>query len=251
VPDRILPDHPNIEQYKKQAKELHRGAARGEPAAFARLRKHHPRLDDLAQAPSRAITLAQAQFVLAREHGYESWPAFAKHIENLRIIRSLEDLADPLNTFIDVACVDRHGWHGSGTVEHAELILARYPQVATGSIYSAAVLADPAAVRAWLASDQSLAVSPGGPRQWDALTYLCFSRYLRIDRARSEAFVSTARLLLASGANANTGWTEYIDDPPRPVHESVIYGAAGLAQDSSLTKLLCRPQRRGDSLPRP
>jgi ankyrin repeat protein len=238
VPDRILPEHPNLGQYKKQAKELYRAAALGEPAAFTRLRKHHPRLHDLAQAPPRAITLAQAQFVLAREHGYESWPALAKHIENLRIIRSLEDLSDPLNTFIDVACVDRHGWHGSGTVEHADSILARYPQVATGSIYSAAVLADQAAVGAWLARDESLAMASGGPRQWDALTYLCFSRYLRIDEARSEAFVSTARMLLESGANANTGWTEYIDDPPRPVHESVIYGAAGLAQNSSLTKLL-------------
>jgi ankyrin repeat protein len=154
------------------------------------------------------------------------------------MIRSVADLADPLNTFIEVACVDRHGWHGSGTLEHAELILARSPDVATGSIYSAAVLADEAAVRSWLARDASLATAAGGPHQWDALTYLCFSRYLRLDRARSEAFVSTARLLLEAGAQANTGWIEYIDDPPRPIHESVIYGAAGLAQNPGLTKLL-------------
>ncbi|MGA2909472.1 MAG: ankyrin repeat domain-containing protein [Terracidiphilus sp.] len=238
MPDRVLPDRPNLEQYKKQAKELLRTSAASEPAALARLRKHHPRLRDLASASPRAITLADAQFVLAREHGYGSWSAFAKHIEALRIIRSLEELDDPLNTFIEVACVDRHGWHRSGTVEHADMILARYPQVATGSIYSAAVLADEAAVRAWLARDPSLATAAGGPRQWDALTYLCFSRYLRMDRARSDAFVSTARALLEAGANANTGWTEYIDDPPRPVHEAAIYGAAGLAQNPGLTQLL-------------
>ena len=176
--------------------------------------------------------------VLAREHGYESWPAFAKQIETLRIIRSVEDLADPLNTFIEVACVDRHGWHGSGTLEHADLILARYPEVATGSIYSAAVLADEAAVSAWLTRDASLATAAGGPHAWDALTYLCFSRYLRIDKARSEAFISTGRLLLDAGADANSGWIELIDDPPRPIRESAIYGAAGLAQNPGLTKLL-------------
>ncbi len=238
MPDHILPDHPSVEQYKKQAKELLNAATAGEPAALARMRKHRLRLHDLALDRPHAITLSGAQFVLAREHGFESWPTFAKHIETLRIIRSLEDLADPLNTFIEVACVDRHGWHASGTVEHADLILARYPDAATGSIYSAAVHADQAAVKSWLARDPSLATAPGGPHNWDALTYLCFSRYLRIEKARSEAFVSTARALLEAGANPNTGWIEYVDDPPRPVHESVIYGAAGLAQNPALTKLL-------------
>jgi ankyrin repeat protein len=238
MPDRTLPDRPNLEQYKKQAKELHRAAAVGQPAALARFSKHHPRLRDMAPDRTGAITLADAQLVLAREHGYESWPAFQKHLETLRIIRSVEDLADPLSTFIEVASVDRHGWHASGTVEHADMILARYPAVAAGSIYSAVVLGDEAGVRAWLDRDPALAKTTGGPHQWDALTYLCFSRYLRIDKGRSEAFVSTARALLEAGANANTGWTEYIDDPPRPIHEAVIYGAAGLAQNPGLTQLL-------------
>ncbi|HET6168537.1 MAG TPA: hypothetical protein VFE01_00095, partial [Terracidiphilus sp.] len=204
MPDRILPDRPSLEQYKKQAKELLSSATSGEPADFARLRKHHPRFRDFDADKPHAIALADAQYVLAREHGYESWPAFAKQIETLRIIRSVEDIADPLNTFIEVACVDRHGWHGSGTLEHADLILARHPEVAAGSIYSAAVLADEAAVRAWLMRDASLATAAGGPHTWDALTCLCFSRYLRIDKARSEAFVSTGRVLLEAGANANS-----------------------------------------------
>src|SRR5258708_993479 len=92
-------------------------------------------------------------------------------LEAFRMTSSVENLADPLNTFIEVACVDRHGWHGSGTLEHAGLILSRYPDIATGSIYSAAVLADEAAVRSWLARDASLATAAGGPHAWDALTY--------------------------------------------------------------------------------
>jgi len=238
MPDRTLPDHPSLEQYKKQAKELHRRVATSEPAAIERVRRHHPRFVHAGTEAVRSLSLAGAQLVLAREHGYESWPAFAKHIETLRIIRSLEDLTDPAASFIEVACVDRHGWHGAGTLEHAEMIRSRYPQVSTTSIYTAAVLGDAATLRIFLARDPALATAKGEPHGWDALTYLCFSRYLRIDKARSELFVEAARALLEAGADPNTGWTEYIDIPPRPVHEAAIYGAAALAQHAELTRLL-------------
>jgi ankyrin repeat protein len=238
VPDRSLPDVPNLEQYRKQAKELLRDARAGEPAAQDRVRKHSPRLRNYVAEQSHLLTLADAQWVLAREHGYPSWAAFAQHIETLRILRSVEELDDPHGTFLEVACVDRHGWHASGSLEHAEMLLSRYPAVATESLYSSAVIADEAAVRAWLGRDASLATAKGGPHGWDALTYLCFSRYLRIDKDRSASFVSCARALLEAGASANTGWTETIDDPPRPVPETAIYGAAGIAQNVALTQLL-------------
>jgi hypothetical protein len=236
MPDREIPDRPNLEQYKKQAKELTRDCAQRMPAALDRIRRHHPRLRNQQELPT--ITLADAQLVLAREHGFPSWTQFAAHLETLRIIRSLEDLPNPVNTFIEVACVPRHGWHASGTLEHADLILARYPHVATANIYIAAILADEATVRKFLTQDPTLATATGGPHQWDALTYLAFSRYLRLDKSRSDAFVPTARALLDAGASANTGWTEYIDDPPRPVLEKAIYAAAGLAQHPGLTRLL-------------
>src|SRR5581483_3780265 len=111
------------------------------------------------------------------------------------------------------------------------MLLARYPAVATASIFSSAVLADETAVRDRLKRDSSLATAKGGPHKWDALTYLCFSRYLRIEKDRSASFVACARALLEAGADANTGWIEYIGDPPRPVPESAIYGAAGIAQN--------------------
>src|SRR5579859_7047524 len=238
MPDRTLPDHPNLEQYKKQAKELNRDAVAALPAALERMHRHHPRLRNLAPDQRGAITLADAQFVLAREHGYESWSKFAKHIETLRIIRTLEKLDDPVSTFIELACVDRHGWHSAGTLEHAEMVLSRYPEAGAANIYSAAVLADTAAILVHLARNRSLATAKGGPHNWDALTYLCFSRYLRVDKSRSDSFIDAARALLKEGASANTGWIEYIDDPPRPVPETAIYGAAGIAQNPGLTKLL-------------
>jgi ankyrin repeat protein len=148
-------------------------------------------------------------------------------------------LTDPIAAFIEVACVPRNSDHGSGRLEHAERILARFPQVATANIFTAAILADDAAVRAFLARDPKAATATGGPHGWDALTHLCFSRYLRLDYQRSEAFVRTARALLGAGASARTGWHEMIDHPnPRPVFESAIYGAAGIARHLELTRLL-------------
>src|SRR6185436_7761104 len=130
--------------------------------------------------------------------------------------------------------------HNSGALDEANAILERYPHVARASIYTAAILADEEAVRAFLARDPGDAVRTGGPLGWDALTYLCFSRYLRLDRSRSHAFVNTARALLDAGANPNTGWHETIDKEmqPRQIIESAIYGAAGVAQHTGLTRLL-------------
>lgn len=239
--DRELPARPNLEQYKKQAKDLVQDFAAHKPEAFARARKHHPRIYHLPEAEltSAHLSLTDAQLILAREHGFESWPKFAHHIEMVNIIRAVETLTDPVAAFIETACVPRHTSHSSGTLEHAEMILAKYPDVASSSIHTAAILADEAVVRRFLTADPASATVKGGPYDWDALTYLCFSRYLRIDKSRSESFVCTAKALLDAGASANTGWYEMIDHPnPRPVLESAIYGTAGIAQHAGLTRLL-------------
>jgi ankyrin repeat protein len=119
------------------------------------------------------------------------------------------------------------------------MILSRYPQVAASSIYTAAILADEPSVRAFLSRDPKSSTARGGPYNWDALSYLCFSRYLRLDKTRSDAFVRTAGILLDAGARANTGWFEMIDHPnPRPMWESALYGSAGIAQHPGLTHLL-------------
>jgi len=155
------------------------------------------------------------------------------------LIRSVGRLEDPVAAFIEVACVPRHSSHGSGMLEHAEMILSRYPQVATSNVHTAAILADEGAVRSFLSRDPRSATATGGPHGWDALTHLCFSRYLRLDKARSGAFVRTARALLEAGASAKTGWYEMIDYPtPRPLWESAIYGAAAIARHAELTRLL-------------
>lgn len=144
---------------------------------------------------------------------------------------------DLLDAFIEAACVPLDSGHASGTLERAEAILAAHPHVAGSNIHTAAILGDDAAVHRFLEVDPANATAKGGPHGWDALTHLCFSRYLRLDRSRSDGFVRTARALLDSGASAKTGWIEK-NHQPQPEWESALYGAAGVAHHAELTRLL-------------
>lgn len=245
-----LPARPSLEQYKKQAKELVKRfrAAQSRKSSdsetthsevIQRVKTQHPRFNVLPdnQIASERFALADAQFVIALEHGFESWPKFAKHVEALAQANFAVLVSDPVVAFIEAACVPRDAWHSSGTLDRAEAILEAHPEVASSDIYASAVLGDAAAVRRFLALDARSATAKGGPYGWDALTHLCFSRYLRLDRARSDGFVAAARGLLDAGASANTGWMEK-DHEPRPEWESAIYGAAGVAQHPGVTRLL-------------
>jgi len=188
-----------------------------------------------------AASLTNAQLVIAREHGFASWQRFATEIERLRVARVVEEMVDPVAAFLIAATVPTDGSsHANGTLEEAHAILAHEPRTATANIYTAVVLGDEAAVRRFLATDASLATAKGGVHGWDALTYLCFSRYLRLDEARSDAFVRTARALLEAGANPNTGWTTtaVYSGGPKEEYEHVMYGASALARNAELVRLL-------------
>jgi hypothetical protein len=69
-----LPERPDLDQLRRQARELLRAAAKGEPAAVPRLR-----------AVSERVTLSAAQLAVAREYGYPSWPALKAEAERRRL----------------------------------------------------------------------------------------------------------------------------------------------------------------------
>jgi ankyrin repeat protein len=234
MPEKQFPARPNLEQYKKQAKELARACRDNHADALTRIRTHHP------QPPEGRVALTDAQLVIAREHGFESWPKFAAEVERLRIAVKIEDLADPVDAFLRAALVPRGGAsHSSGALDEANAIVARYPQVAGANIFTAAALGDEAAVRGFLARDAAAVKAAGGPYNWDALCHLCFSRYLTLDKPKSDGFVRTAQALLDAGADPNSGWYE---EPWAPgeakVWESALYGAAGAAHHAGVTQLL-------------
>jgi hypothetical protein len=80
-----LPPRPSLEQYRKQAKALLKGQKNGDADALERMRQQHPRVAKLTESELRSgkFLLADAQLAVAREHGFESWPRFAKHVEAL------------------------------------------------------------------------------------------------------------------------------------------------------------------------
>jgi len=82
MPSRELPARPNLEQYKKQATDLLKSYRAGDSDAQSRVNHYHPHLRKRARdaAPRTTFGLADAQWVIAREHGCESWPRFAKHV---------------------------------------------------------------------------------------------------------------------------------------------------------------------------
>ena len=136
--------------------------------------------------------------------------------------------------FIVAASAPRQA-HPTGTLDDADAILAAHPEVTSSDIYAAALLGDCDGVQRLLGDDPARASAPGGPYGWDALTYLCFSRYLRL--RGSDGFVHTAEALLDAGADPNTGFYE-AEHQPEPTFESALYGAAGVAHDAGLTRLL-------------
>ena len=141
-------------------------------------------------------------------------------------------MADPTprDEFIEASV-----WHGP--LDRAEAILASHPHIAGSDIHVAAILGDDQGVRRFLARDAAVATSRSGPLGWDALTHLCFSKFLRLDRSRSDGFVQAATALLDAGANANTGFFEQ-NHRPAPEWESALYGAAGVAHHAGVTRVL-------------
>ena len=77
-----LPDRPDLAQLRRQARELQRAAASGDPAAVLRI-----------QQVSAEITLSAAQLTLAREYGFASWAKLKDEAERRRA--SAPDPAPP------------------------------------------------------------------------------------------------------------------------------------------------------------
>jgi ankyrin repeat protein len=170
----------NVEQLRKQAKELVRDARAGDERALARLQGRGP-------------TLAHAQLVLAREHGYPSWPA---------LVASHEASAE---AFV-LAATGRQR-------TRAEAMLAARPGIA-GDPWAALTLG-----RGWRGDPNE----PGGPRGWAPILYVCHSCF---------PSVALARELLRRGADPNASFENEYGSM------SALYGAAGVAHDPELTRVL-------------
>jgi len=172
-----LPAHPNLDQLRRQAKDLLRAAGSGDGDAVEQIR-----------LVSDRITLASAQLALARSYGFASWPALKAEVE----ARTLE-LAEQADAFLRASIGD-----GSG---RAARMLAATPELARYSFATAVVLGDADRVGAELGRDPGLATRVDARSGWTALHVVCASRWPQFDPARADGLLAVAQLLLEAGAD--------------------------------------------------
>ena len=84
VSPRRLPDQPNLEHLRKQAKDLLKSYLAGEPAAVAEIQ----RFERKPSGPE--FTLSDSQRVLARAYGFPSWPKLKAFVEGVTIARFID-----------------------------------------------------------------------------------------------------------------------------------------------------------------
>jgi ankyrin repeat protein len=97
-----LPPAPSLEQLRKQAKDLLRAHRAGEAAAVARV---------AAYEPDEPLKLTGAQLVVAREHGFPSWPRLKAYVE--RVAAHGPDLQHAYHEDLDYYEGRAYGLHAS------------------------------------------------------------------------------------------------------------------------------------------
>jgi hypothetical protein len=198
-----LPENPNLDHLRGQARDLQRAARAGDPAALARIAKHHP----APRGELSALPLHTAQLVLAREYGFPSWPRLrhyldvvAEHGWTPSAVEPAEPSEGVAARFCRLACLTYTAEDGPRRWAGARELLDAVPGLVDDDVWAAAAASDEAALARHLARDPGLARAAGGPYGWRPLAYLAYSRV-----GRGEP-VAAARALIEAGADPNEGY---------------------------------------------
>jgi ankyrin repeat protein len=209
----------NLEYYRKQAKALLKAAKSGAADALSRLAQHAGAAGGSrsSAAGSTALALHEAQLVVAREQGFASWPRFKAFLEQSHL-----DFQGLVSAFIDEALSD---------LSRASKMLAKHPEMETAGLHVSLVLGDVEQVQRAVDESPALLSTRGGPRKWQPLLYVCFSRFAGGESSRSDTIVETAKLLLQRGADPNASYP--FDQSPHSLL-SCLYGATGYNNNPAL-----------------
>lgn len=116
-------DRPNLERKRKLAKNLLKAVKQLDAAQAARFTWNHPRFRGKSgqDVVGEGVTLSDAQHVIARESGFESWPKLVAYVQLLEA-----EPDGPVAAFEDaVRAIIR------GEVETLKGLLRQHPSVAT------------------------------------------------------------------------------------------------------------------------
>ena len=201
-----LPDSPNMEQLKNQARDLQRSVQSGDNAARELFEAGHPRA---AEALSRESgpKLSDAQLATARLYGFPSWPRMTEIVEEIvrwtRNPHRVEATDDEVSEFLRLACLT---YGGDDLERHARAtaMLRENPSIAEAGIHAAAAAGNVEGVNRFLATDPGCVAKSGGPYDWEPLLYACYSR--ADDGLEGMGLFRSAVALLEAGADANAGF---------------------------------------------
>lgn len=181
-----LPDSPDLSFDRKQAKALLRACRAGDRAAIARLHEQLPRTRG---AHSRDLTLADAQFVIARERGFESWAKLKAHIG------AQQPLGEQVKRFLTAIREQQPAV--------ARRLLKEHPAIVECSLHAAAAAADADRVAQAIARDR-LQVSAPDDSHTAPILYACGSTFHTLGPQVAAASLRTVELLLDHGADPNS-----------------------------------------------
>jgi ankyrin repeat protein len=163
---RSLPERPNLDHLKNEAKALHK----------------------TLRAANPDVKLTDAQRQLAREYGFPTWSKLRAHVQNAG---AGDDGLTAFLTAIQENARDR-----------AQEIAAKNPRLVSGNLHVAAALGDAQNV-ARLAKDRSRVEEKAGHPAATPLLFLCFSPFHGQNDARDAGLFRSARILLEAGADPN------------------------------------------------
>ncbi len=205
-----LPASPSLEQLRRRAKDLLRAVRAGDPAAAQRLQTQHPH-------PRGVPVLADAQLVIAREHGFASWARLRAYVER----------------------VAAHG----PDLQHAYRDDLDYHRERAAGLLASATDAGPGAVAAFARWDAPL--TEAGARTVVAhehgfASWSAFGRHVRSLRSAGEPF---AQAFDAVEARDSQRLAELLDRSPelvglRGTNGNDLLGMAGSNGDVRIVRLL-------------
>lgn len=224
----IDPRRADLTRLKRHARELKEAFDARSAAARELVARHLPQRSD-----DERLKLAYAQFVVARTHGFKSWPRLkayveARQLDGAQLRDAALNLAFESNDFALEALFDRRA------------------ELDTSDVYVAAVQGDAAALTKAITASPGLVNAFGGPRNCPPLVYLCHSQLGRLEPEFAARQLECARLLLAHGADANAA--------PKNEHGgtlSALYGSVKPPGHPELCRLLLEHGARvsdGESL---
>ena len=109
-----LVPYPNLDQLRRQARELLRSAQSGDIVALQRI-----------HGVSKRVNLSAAQLVVAREHGFSSWGALRDEVDRRRSAHSPPaSPAEATSPATPRSNVPSGVWRGSGSVTLAQGVLS-------------------------------------------------------------------------------------------------------------------------------